>query len=138
MAPPATWRIPTTFAIVAVIAIAGMAKLAAPNPAGSATAPLPPVAGAPAPQAMPSQAAFASSGTVSALRSRFVGRTTVEVWGRTTAPDGAAVRMRVRAAGVPSIGVPEVPAVAGRFYAKVALSPQLHGRAVHISARIVP
>jgi hypothetical protein len=144
--PRATWRVPITLAIVAVLAIAGMARLAPADPQTRGMGGAPP-AGLPAANApagnlptaeLPARTRALSAGSLSKLHSRFVGRAALEVWGRTTAPDGSSVRMRVKAAGMPSTRVPEVPAVAGRFYAKVALPPALQGRRVSISARLAP
>jgi len=131
-APRATWKVPVVVGIVALVAISGMSRLGTPGPVASATGPPPPSI------ALPSRAGIATAGSLSNLRSRFVGRATLEVWGRTNAPDGASIRMRVAAPGAASIGVPEVPAVAGRFYAKVALPAELQGRGVNIRARLAP
>ena len=75
---------------------------------------------------------------MSNLQSRFIGRGTLEVWGRTTAPDGSSIRIRVQAANAPPIAVSEVPAVAGRFYVNVSLPSALQGRSVDIAARLAP
>jgi len=129
-APRATWRAPIAVAIVAAIAIAAMAGLTAPEPLASLPSPSPAVG-------LPSTS-DRSEGSVSDLQSRFIGRGALEVWGRTTAPDGSSIRIRVQAADAAPIAVSEVPAVAGRFYVNVSLPSALQGRSVNIAARLAP
>jgi hypothetical protein len=123
--------VPIAVAIFAAIAIAGMARLQARVTAT-------PVAVPPTPAQVSERApvAAASRASVTALRSRLLGTATVEIWGTTTAPTGASVRLRVRAVGGRSVALPDAPVVSGRFYAKTALPAGLSGRRVTIGAHI--
>jgi hypothetical protein len=70
------------------------------------------------------------------LRSRFVNRGSLEVWGRIKAPDGTSVILRIAGPGRPASRLGEAPVAAGRFYAKARVPASLRGRSVRITARV--
>jgi hypothetical protein len=71
---------------------------------------------------------------VRSIESRYIGQSLLEVWGRTTAPDGATIRIRAKATGK-TRQLAKAPAVEGRFYARVRVPAALQGRRIRISAR---
>ncbi len=71
------------------------------------------------------------------LESRFLSRRTVEIWGSATAADGTTVRLSVRVGGRRRKLV-DVPAVAGRFYARETLPTRLRGQRLRLVARLAP
>lgn len=132
-----TWTVPILVAIAATILIAVMARSDATD-AGTARVPLP-GGGSAGPglhlaRPNPPPVIVASSDTVSNLKSRFLGRATIEIWGRTTAPDGSSITLRIKARGGPAASLPDAPAVRGRFYAMARVPPELQGRPVDVSA----
>lgn len=132
---PPTWRVPIFAATVAAVAIAALARLdPADVTAPGSVAYGPAIAG---PKLSgPTSAPAVAEGAVTTLRTRFAGTAAIEIWGRTTASDGAAIRLQLEPDGVAPIKLPDVPAVAGRFYAKAPLPAQIRGRDVDVRAGI--
>lgn len=130
-----TWRVPIFAAAAAAVVIAALARL---DPA-DVTAPGrvaygPAIAG---PKLSgPTSPAASADGEVTTLRTRFAGTAAIEIWGRTTASDGAVIRLQLEPDGAAPIKLPDVPAVAGRFYAKAPLPAQIRGRDVDVRAGI--
>ena len=127
-----TWRGPIAFAVFAVVAIVFMARLGSPDAAPPVSLPAPPAA------LLSRGSSAVVSGSITGMRTRFVGRTRLEVWGKTSAPDGSSISLRLKASDGSPITLPDAPAVAGRFYARAAIPPRLQGRAVTVSARAIP
>jgi hypothetical protein len=72
---------------------------------------------------------------LSRLNSRWVSPEIIEVWGRTTAPDGATIRVNVSAGGrTRRLGV--APAAHGRFYVRERVRGSMRNRRIAISARV--
>lgn len=66
------------------------------------------------------------------LKSRILDTGAVEVWGRTTLPDGSDVRVTVSAAGGSRIALPSAPSASGRFYVRARLPASWQGRRIKI------
>lgn len=119
--PQPTWRVPIVLAVVGVAGLVAIFKIGAELPD---------------PRPVPASAQ-PSAERVTRLRTRFVDPKTLEVWGRTSAPDGTTVRIRLRARGAGSGGAVRVaPAARRRFYAKVRLPRALRDRPLRITARL--
>jgi hypothetical protein len=131
------WRVPVAAVVVAAIAFAAVARVDTRD----ITAPGA-VAYGPAASHVKSTGASATAapgeGRVTTLQTRFVGSATIEIWGRTTATDGSAIRLRLEPVGTAPVRLPDVPAVAGRFYAKAPLPARLRGRDVNVRASVEP
>lgn len=78
----------------------------------------------------------ASAGTITSLRSRYVGRAVVEIWGRTTAPEGCTIKLWIDRPGAPLVELPAAPAVNGGFHANAAVPADLQGRKLDIRAMV--
>lgn len=134
---PPTRRAPIAVAIVAVIvaviAMFMIARLDTTNVVASGA-----VAYGPAVGATPASNPASAAGAITMLRSRFVGRATIEIWGRTTATDGASIRLRVEPAGDSPIRLPDVPAVDGRFYAEARVPERIRSGPVNVRAGVNP
>ncbi len=131
---------PVATALGVIVVLMMLASAHPTNRTATRTTPVVPVAAAPqtlAP-ALTDTAPRARSGSLSMLRSRFVNRETIEIWGRTTAPDGATIRIQITASGPVPDKLADVPATAGHFYVKVGLPSILRGRRLHIRARVSP
>jgi len=131
-----TWRAPIFAAAVAAVAIA-LARLDPADITAPGSVDYGPAIAGPKLSGPTSPAAVAD-GAVTTLRTRFAGTAAIEIWGRTTASDGAAIRLQLEPDGAAPIKLPDVPAVAGRFYAKAALPAQIRGRDVDVRAGIRP
>ncbi|MDX6678838.1 MAG: hypothetical protein QOE31_2890 [Solirubrobacteraceae bacterium] len=139
-APGPTWRLPIATALAATLAIAVLATrdtpdAVAPSPVASmnrfAAVQLP--AGGP----IDDGGVAPAEGSITTLRSRFVGHTAIEISGRTTAPDGASISLQLEARGRSPIPLADVPAVAGGFHARVRLPSRIRGRSVDVRASVV-
>lgn len=69
------------------------------------------------------------------LHSRWLDPRVLEVWGRTTAPDGTTIRVNVSAGGR-THRLTIAPAAQGRFYARGRIPRSLRHRRIAVSARI--
>ena len=127
-----SWRVPTAAAVVAVLAIGGIERFTTDVIAPGSVAYGPTVGATPASDRAPAGGGAA----ITTLRSRLVGRATIEIWGRTTATDGASIRLRVEPVGDSPITLPDVPAVDGRFYAKARVPERIRGGEVNVRAGI--
>ena len=116
----ASWRTPLAVAVVGT-ALTALVLTHEPGTAASLPAPGSRLAG-PAP-------------SVSGLHSRFVDPATVEVWGRTTAPRGTSVAIRLLARGRRSLRR-VAPAARGRFYAEIRLPRALRGARLTVTAGV--
>ena len=131
------WRVPAAAAVVAAIAFAAVARIDTSDitaPGAVAYGPAashPTVTGA-------SEAVAAGQDRVTRLQSRFAGSATIEIWGRTTANDGSVIRLRLEPPGASPVRLPDVPAVAGRFYVKAQLPARIRGRDVNVRASVIP
>ena len=76
------------------------------------------------------------AGSVTDLQTRYVGTTTLEVWGATDAADGASVEIRMSTAVRGRDRVMVVPSAGGHFYASARLPWAMRGRRVSVEARI--
>ncbi|MEY2514438.1 MAG: hypothetical protein QOJ89_1796 [bacterium] len=131
------WRVPAAAAVIAAIAFVAIARVDPTDitaPGAVAYGP----AGSHPTMTAASNTAAAGEGRVTRLQTRFVGSATIEIWGRTTANDGSAIRLRLEPLGASPIRLPEVPAVAGRFYAKAQLPARIRGRDVNVRASVIP
>lgn len=75
--------------------------------------------------------------TLSRLRSRILDAGMLEVWGRTSLPDGSSIRVSVSSRGQDRVRLPTAPSAGGRFYVRAQLPASLQGRRILIRARAV-
>jgi hypothetical protein len=73
-------------------------------------------------------------GRVRSVKSRFVSQRVLEIWGRTSAPDGATVRIRIHGATTATAVI--APTAQGRFYVREELPAALQGQRLRVDARI--
>jgi anti-sigma-K factor RskA len=132
-----TWRAPTVAAVVAAIAFAAIAQVDTTDITAPGAVAYGPAASHPG-VGVATEDVAAGEGRVETLQTRFVGHATIEIWGRTTANDGSAIRLRLEPPGASPVRLPEVPAIAGRFYAKAPLPANMRGRDVNVRASVVP
>jgi hypothetical protein len=131
------WRVPAAAAVLAAVAFAAVARVDTTNITAPGAVAYGPAASHPAVPGA-SEAAAAGQGRVTRLQTRFVGSATIEIWGRTTANDGSAIRLRLEPPGASPVRLPDVPAVAGRFYAKTQLPARMRGHDINVRASISP
>ena len=119
--PQPTWRVPLAVACVAIVALLGLKAYDA-RALGSAGATTP---------------RTSATGAVTSLHSRLSRSGRLELWGSTTAPEGASIVLsaRVRAA---TIAIPSAPAVAGHFYGARRLPEWALGNRIRVSAVVAP
>lgn len=127
-----TWRVPIVAAAIAAIAIGAVARVDPADITASGAV----TYGSASAATNPAPAHAVSEEAVTSLRTRFAGSAAIEIWGRTSATDGAAIRLQLEPVGAAPIKLPDVPAVAGRFYAKARLPVGIRGRDVNVRAGI--
>ena len=77
-----------------------------------------------------------SAGSVTDLRTRYVGTANLEIWGTTNAADGASVEIRVTTARGGHEHVTAAPSAGGHFYASARIPRAMRGRQVSVEARV--
>ena len=133
-----TWRVPAAAVVVAVLAFAAVARIDTTDITAPGAVAYAPAASHPTATGASELATAAGAGRVTRLQTRFAGSATIEIWGRTTAHDGSAIRLRLEPPGASPVKLPDVPAVAGRFYAKALLPASIRGRDVNVRASVIP
>jgi hypothetical protein len=129
---------------VAVLAAAGFAVQVRadrapelPVAAAPAVAPQPPVAGLLRKRPVPASRtpARVRPYRLARVHSRWRSRSVVEIWGRTTAPDGTTIRFTASYGGVEH-PLAVAPAAGRRFYVRERVPAFLRGQRIGISAQI--
>ena len=75
----------------------------------------------------------AEGASITQLRSRFISRSRLEVWGSTDAPDGSSITLREIGSGLTVTGH-VVPAVS----ATVTVPPAMRNRSLRVTAAVLP
>ena len=126
--------VPLSAAVLATIAIAALARSDAPEARTGRTA-VPGVPGLSVINQNPTPT-VASAGAITGLNSRFVTRAALEIWGRTTAPDGCTIKLWIDRPRAPLVKLPAAPAVNGGFHAMARVPADLQGRRLEIRAMV--
>jgi hypothetical protein len=119
--PQPTWRVPLAVACVAIVALLGVKSYDA-RAVGSA--------GSTTPRA-------SAAGAVTSLHSRVSRSGRLELWGSTTAQDGATITVSALSDGF-VIHVHSAPAISGHFYGSAHIPRTLRGQRVSVSATVAP
>jgi hypothetical protein len=119
--PRPTWRIPIAVACVAAVALLGLTAYGdRALETAATTTPRSNVTGA-----------------VTGLHSRLSRSGKLELWGSTTAPDGATIEMSAQSRGF-VINVHTAPAISGHFYGSTHVPGWVRGGRVTVSAVVAP
>ena len=118
--PQPTWRVPLAVACVAIVALLGLKAYHA-RALGSTGA---------------TTQRTSAAGAVTSLHSRVSRSGRLELWGSTTAPDGATIAVSALSDGF-VVDVHRAPAI-GDFYGSARIPRWLRGRRVSVSATVAP
>ncbi len=136
--PGVVWGVVAVAALVVVLrSPLGTDEVDPPLPVPAI--PAAPAAVVPAPSFRPDPAPAPTprfAGSVTDVRSRFVGTAGLEIWGTTDAVDGASVEIRISTPGGDNEVALSAPSAGGHFFASAGLPPAMRGRRVSVEARI--